>query len=62
MTDRPRFSLRLRQRALRCYELGLYAVLVAMALAVALPAAALDTDDDSPQCGKAQSSAVVMNR
>jgi hypothetical protein len=62
MTDRPRFSLRLRQRALRCYEIGLYAVLVAMALAVGLPAAALDFEDDAAQCGKAQSSALVMTR
>lgn len=62
MTDRPRFSLRLRNRALRCYEVGLYAVLVAMTVAVGLPAAALDVDTEAAQCGNAQSSALVMNR
>jgi hypothetical protein len=62
MTDRPRLSLRLRNRALRCYEIGLYAVLVAMAFAVALPAPAVDAGDDGVQCGKAQSSTVVMHR
>jgi hypothetical protein len=62
MTVRPRISLRLRQRALRCYELGLYAVLVAMAFAVGLPAVAVDLDEEAAQCGKAQSNALVMNR
>jgi hypothetical protein len=62
MTQRPRFSLRLRQRVLRCYEVGLYAVLLGMALAVVLPSVATGADDDTPYCGNAQSSAAVITR
>jgi hypothetical protein len=62
MTQRPRISLRLRQWALRCYEIGLYTVLLAMAMAVGLPAAPSDGEADAVQCGKAQSSALVMSR
>jgi hypothetical protein len=61
MTDRPLFSLRLRQRVLRCYEVGLYTVLIAMALAVVLPSVASGSDDDA-YCGNTQSSAAVITR
>jgi hypothetical protein len=62
MTDRPRFSLRLRQRVLRCYEVGLYAALVGMALAVVLPSVGTWIEDDPAYCGNTQSSAVVITR
>jgi hypothetical protein len=62
MTDRPRFSLRLRQRVLRCYEVGLYALLIGMAAAVVLPTVVSGSEDDAAYCGNAQSSAVVITR
>jgi hypothetical protein len=64
MTDLDRFLLRLRRAALRCYEAGLYAMLLAMLAAVSFAAAsaAADTEDESTQCGNIQSSPAVMNR
>lgn len=64
MTPFSRFLLRLRDRALRCYEIFLYALLVSLGFLVAMPAdpAAAATDDDEVQCGKAHSSAVVISR
>jgi hypothetical protein len=62
MIASPRFSLRLRQRALRCYEVGLYAALVAMAVAVALPSVASGGDEDAAHCGKNQSNTDVITR
>lgn len=59
MTHWSRFAWRLRRRLLLGYELALYALLVAMALAVALPA---EADEEPLQCGKAFSSATVMTR
>jgi hypothetical protein len=56
MSRFARFARRLRQRALRCYELVMFALLLAVALAAAWPAvgaAAL-------QCGKIHSSATVI--
>jgi hypothetical protein len=62
MTPLARLALRLRQRALRWYELGLCVALLAMTLAVALPSSAFETDEAATQCGNIQSSAVVMQR
>jgi hypothetical protein len=59
MTDRQRLFLRLRQRALQCYEYLLYAMLLALASGVALTAAAA-AQDDPAQCGNSQSSAAVI--
>ncbi len=55
-----RFARRLRQEALRCYEILLCAVLLALAVSVAAPGA--EADDEAVQCGNIQSSAVVMKR
>jgi hypothetical protein len=62
VSDFSRFALRLRQRALRWYELGLCAALLAMVFAVALPSSAPDAEDAPAQCGNIQSSTVVMHR
>ncbi len=62
MADQPRFAGRLRRRFLLGYELALYALLLGMALAVALPAAPAEAGDEPPQCGKTQSSPVVISR
>jgi hypothetical protein len=62
MTPFSRLAWRLRRHLLRCYELGLYVLLLAMMLAVALPALSADTPDESVQCGNIQSSAVVITR
>jgi hypothetical protein len=53
-------SLRVRQRVLRWYELGLCAALLGMVAAVALPSPASEAAD--VQCGKNQSSTAVMHR
>jgi hypothetical protein len=58
MTSIHRFFLRLRRRAVRCYELLLYALLLALAFGVLL-AGSPDAADDV-QCGKIHSSATVM--
>ncbi len=63
MTPTQRFLHRLRRRALRAYELGLYATLLALALSVVWPGdAPAFADADDPQCGQIQSSAVVMRK
>ena len=61
MTDRQRFLWRLRQRALRVYEILLYLSLGGMIVAIALPSAGA-ADDEATQCGNIQSSPAVMNR
>jgi hypothetical protein len=61
MTEFERIALRLRQRALQCYEYLLYAMLLALAAGVVLTAAAAARDDPA-QCGNIQSSAPVMSR
>ena len=62
MTDLSRFALRLRRRALRCYELGMFAMLVALALSAGLPASGAPAAPAAAQCGNIQSSTVVMQR
>lgn len=62
MTTFSRLALRLRRQMLHWYELGLYVLLLAMALAVALPASPLEADEPAIQCGNIQSSAVVITR
>lgn len=64
MTDLDRFLLRVRRAVLRCYEAGLYAMLLAMLAAVGFAAAsaAAEAQDDSVQCGNIQSNPAVMNR
>jgi hypothetical protein len=60
-TPFSRFLLRLRDRALRGYEILLFGMLVAMALVIgwsADPAGA----DAAVQCGNIQSSTVVISR
>lgn len=58
MTDLQRLLLRLRRRAVRSYELLLYALLLAVTFAVAHAAAAGAADD--VQCGQIQSSTPVI--
>jgi hypothetical protein len=64
MTDLDRFFLRLRRAVLRCYEVGLYAMLLVMLAAVTFAAAsaAAEADDEGAQCGNSQSSPAVRNR
>ena len=62
MSRFSRFLLRLRQRALRCYEVGMLALLVGVAVLATVPAAASDDDADATHCGNSQSSATVMVR
>jgi hypothetical protein len=57
-----RLALRLRRGAVRWYEVALYLLLLAMTLAVLLPSAAQEADDDPVQCGNSQSSPMVMTR
>ena len=59
MTKLHRLAPRLRQQALRWYEIGLCATLLALSLAIAAPG---ELADDAVQCGNIQSSTVVMNR
>ena len=59
MTDLQRTLLRLRRRAVYLYELLLYALLLALAFAVAHAASA---GGDEPQCGNMRSSASVITR
>lgn len=59
MTDLQRTLLRLRRRAVHCYELLLYALLLSLALAVAHAAAAGSEDT---QCGQSHSSTPVIAR
>lgn len=63
MTPTQRFFHRLRRRAVRLYELGLYATLVALALLVVWPGdVPAFADADDTQCGQIQSSAVVIRK
>ncbi|RZI97452.1 MAG: hypothetical protein EOO54_29760 [Haliea sp.] len=55
-----RLASRLRQQALRWYEILLCAVLLALALSIAAPAH--EPAADAVQCGNIQSSTVVMQR
>ena len=58
MTTSRRFLMRLRRRAVYCYELLLYALLLALTFGVLLagsPAGAADA-----QCGNIHSSAAVI--
>ena len=61
MTDLSRFLLRLRRRALQCYDLLLYVMLVALALVAFVPASG-EAQDDAVHCGKNQSSTVVITK
>jgi hypothetical protein len=61
MSPFSRFLLRLHQQLLRCYEVGMLLVLLAVALAAVVPAAA-DAEPALAYCGKNQSSAAVMHR
>jgi hypothetical protein len=61
MNPWSRFFLRLRQRALRLYELGMLALLVTAAVVATLPGGAHE-DAAAAQCGNIQSSTVVMHR
>lgn len=61
-TPFSRFVLRLRDRALRCYEIFLYTLLVAMLFLIAMPSDSRAVQEDGIQCGNIHSSAVVMNR
>ena len=61
-TPMSRFLLRLRERALRCYEIFLYSLLVAMAFLILMPADPAAARDGEVQCGNIQSSATVMHR
>lgn len=60
MTALSRLGSRLRKQALRWYEILLCAVLLALALSIATPAQ--EAEPDAVQCGKSQSSTVVMER
>jgi hypothetical protein len=62
MTDTQRVFFRLRQRALRCYELLLYALVLALAGGVALAGSSAQRPDDAVQCGSAHSSTGVITR
>ncbi len=62
MTPFSRFALRLRRTLLRWYEIGLYALLLAMAFSLALPAAPWEAEEGAPQCGNIQSSPIVSTR
>ena len=62
MSRLSRFASRLRQQAVRWYEILLCAFLLALALSVAASAADRDGENDAPQCGNSRSSTVVMQR
>ena len=62
MSRLSRFARRLRQEALRWYEILLCAILLALALSMAAPGSEPDTDAGAVQCGNSQSSTVVMQR
>jgi len=59
MTAIQRTLQRLRRRTVHCYELLLYALLLALALAVGLAAS---PGAEDAQCGNIQSSADVITR
>lgn len=65
MTALSRLFLRLHKRALRCYEIGMLALLVGGAVVATLPSTA--SGEAAPaaaatHCGNIQSSAVVIVR
>lgn len=63
MTALSRLFLRLRKRALRCYEIGMLALLVGGAVVATLPSAAsTEAAAAGTQCGNIQSNAVVIVR
>jgi hypothetical protein len=66
MTAWTRLFLRLRKRALRCYEIGMLALLVAGAVVAGLPATAAAPSAAgaaaATQCGNTQSNAAVIVR
>ena len=62
MIDVPRLLLRLRRRVLQCYDLLLYAMLIALAAGALVPAASQEAGDDPVHCGNSQGSAVVITR
>lgn len=63
MSRLSRFASRLRQQALRWYEIVLCSLLLALALATVAPAASHDGErDEAVQCGNIQSSTVVRQR
>ncbi|NNU44475.1 hypothetical protein [Ramlibacter montanisoli] len=62
MNHSSRFLLRLRRRALQCYDLLLYVMLLALAIAAAMPASSGEAQDDAVHCGKNQSSTVVITK
>lgn len=62
MSDRSRFLVRLRRRALQCYDLLLYAMLVALGILAAVPASSGEAQEETVHCGKNQSSTVVITK
>lgn len=62
MTRLHRFALRLRQQAVRWYEIALCATLLALALAISAPSTANEGAEEAVQCGNIQSSTAVMHR
>ena len=66
MSPLSRLFLRLRKRALRCYEIGMLALLVSGAVVATLPPAASTEAANgvatATQCGNIQSNAVVIVR
>jgi len=59
MTATQRLLLRLRRRAVRCYELLLYAMLLALALGVVLAASPAP---EEAHCGRTHSTSGVITR
>ncbi|HEX7891891.1 MAG TPA: hypothetical protein VF522_21265 [Ramlibacter sp.] len=62
MSRLHRFAIRLRQEALRWYEILLCAMLLALAWAIASPLAASGEEEAAVQCGNTQSSSGVYTR
>jgi hypothetical protein len=60
MTPFARLLLRLRRRAVHCYELLLYGLLLALAGGVVLASSPAGAED--VQCGNSHSSTAVMSR
>jgi hypothetical protein len=62
LTRGQRLVLRVRRRAVRCYEITLFMLLGALALGVGITVASAEPDDGTVQCGNIQSSTVVISR
>lgn len=63
MIDPARALIRLRRLALRWYEIALFAMLLGLVVAAAVPAAADPDDaDDAVQCGSTHSSPAVSTK